>query len=297
METVGPLSDQSYLLPKSLLKHQQACLDYIGDLSEFDRFCIWRYTIGSGSINMYLIFKSLPDNGPYWVQQFLEYYNNTYEASVGKKLLPSSWKFLSKYIGDINTFKRLPKKQKDGLSLQVIKKYADTLQRIIMKSPSITGKGFPVLKIASKYPGLPEDTSNFKRARVEQLPFNSVTFDLHLNLAPFMSPIEGGSVLFDIFLPKGSKALYVPASLHAYPFENELILPFGCTFNIKSYSKVIMNYIDTNDVNIVLLQPRNNITMGNVYGIQPYNNCVGGRCRISKKTFTMFDTTYQNPNP
>jgi len=75
---LGPQSSKDYIISDSLRIHMQNCEAYVSSkLSSFDRYLIWRYTIGSASVNSFLITGKLSDNTVYWTYLFFQYWDNT----------------------------------------------------------------------------------------------------------------------------------------------------------------------------------------------------------------------------
>lgn len=290
----GP-GDTSYLstLQVNLIDFIRKSSEYVANLSEFDKYVIWRYTIGSASINSFLIFgriKTLNDNSSYWCYLFFLYWKNTFGGSRESWILvPSSFKKYRKYFETPELFKsKIGVKEKD--IEDIIKLYILRLQKIVIECPTPSGD-ISVFKVSSKYPGLPEKLTEIPTT-VLQLPFNSTTIDPHFNFAPFVSP-EASCCFFEIHIPKGQHCLFVPPYLHAYPFEKEIILPYGCIFEVFDKYEEDMNYIDVSDVNIVKLQSKrifDSIVMGPVYEIDEYQPCYESRgCNIKKKHFEKYE--------
>lgn len=296
---LGPGSPASYIISKSLQKFIQDSIVYIGQLNPFERFCIWRYTIGSASINSRLIFGYNSENATYWVYLFFKYWNNTFQDNIQNeaKFIPKTFKTYIDFFINPEAYNKAQIIMKRAVADKIIISYIDLLQRILLDGPVVKrDKGFTVYKSASKYPGLPDTKLElFIETSVKQIPFNSTTISSHFNFAPFISP-TAESVLFEIFIPRGSRpGLYVPSDLHAYSFEHEIILPFGCTFDIKDIIKGTLDYIDPKEVNIIKLQDPMDIRMGTVYMIDEYKPCLNmSGCLIRKRPFDIFITTFRD---
>ena len=87
-QTRGPDQTETYIYKQSLLQLINDSVRYVGGLSNFDRYCVWRYTIGSASVNSQLIFDKTSDNAPFWTYLFFKYYKNTYGTG---QLLPGAF--------------------------------------------------------------------------------------------------------------------------------------------------------------------------------------------------------------
>lgn len=280
MQSYGPKIVEKYVNSGALIKFIDDCTKYIEKLPDFNRYCIWRYTIGSASINSYLILGKLSDNSTQWIYLFFKYYKNTFGKA---KVLPKGWNKWFKYFDNPQASKNLSDSDKRDIIIQ----YIFTLQNIIKNGPKPTGT-FHVFKVASPYPQLPKPEDKLP-VEVLQLPFNSTTINPYFNFAPFINPANT-CCFFDIEVPKGANCLYIPQELHAYPFEREIILPTNCIFRIENIRTGILDYVDSTSVNPVMVQPKDNIKMGNVYELNEYYPCTSGKCDIQSKLFTVYDT-------
>jgi hypothetical protein len=297
---LGPQSSTDHIISESLRIHMQNCESYVSSkLSSFDKYIVWRYTVGSASVNNFLITGKISDNSIFWTYLFFQYWGNTVkklsdltESNFYDYDLPNDFGLFFDYFKNPDYYLE----SNFNITEQILKLYILNLQRIILNSPEVLGEGFDLYKISTKYPGLPEinDLQNFRRTQIKQSPFNSTTFSKELNFAPFISPTIDG-VLFVIHVPKNSRVLYIPDLYHAYTFEHEFILPKDCTFDIYDYNIGKLNYIDPSTVNINLLQPKNNISMGSVYELNETLPCGNKKCQILTKTFNILECNYIPP--
>ncbi len=274
--------------PKPLIQFIQNCTEYIAYLTPFNQYVVWRYTIGSASINTRLIFGELSDNSKYWCFLFFKYANNTF--GDGTSYVPKAFKKYNIYFSDPTSFNGLATTAQIE---DIIDKYTKLLQAIITNSPT-PKKDIQVFKVAGKYPGLPEPDS-FQPASVIQIPFNSTTIDPHFNFALFtnkdtLGDGKIGCCLFDITIPAGFPCMYIPKEFHAYPWENEILLPRSSVFNIEKVVLGSLNYVFPDDVNIVKVQDPKNIVMGPVYEIDTYNPCKGSQCIVRNNPFYTYIT-------
>ena len=74
-EFLGSGSDQPPFLSANLSLLMRQHDRYIANLSLWKQYLVWRYTIGSGSVNKTLIGIPDPDNSAIWVYQFFKYFN------------------------------------------------------------------------------------------------------------------------------------------------------------------------------------------------------------------------------
>lgn len=290
MSTFGPDKTSSSKLSPPLLKFIDSCTKYISNLTDFNKYCVWRYTIGSASINTRLIFNKPSENSPRWTYLFFLYHKNTYPTN---RKVPRDFYQWQSFFDKPDSYNQLPLDKQLLIANKLIDSYTILLNKIILDGPKTPkGDNIHVYKVASKYPQLPDIVGN-KLVPVKQLPFNSVTVIKNFNFAPFI-PADASCCLFDISLPPGSICLYIPTDYHAYPFEHEIILPPESTFLVKSIDKQILNYIDKEKINIVTLQSYNKIQLGPVYTINEFYPCKGN-CESVQKFFTVYSCIYKNP--
>ena len=149
--------------------------NYVARLSPFDKYILWRYTIGSASVNSLLIQHKLSDNSPRWTYLFFKYYHNSGDTRIGRNFV--QWK---QFFSSPESFNKLPREEQIGIAGQVIVAYSNSLQAIILGAPPVTNP-FHVFKVATKYPGLPSMGDKLP-VTVVQMPFNSTTISSYFNL-------------------------------------------------------------------------------------------------------------------
>lgn len=299
-QSIGPRSDLPYSVPESLRKFMLKATKYVAALPLFDQYLVWRYTAGSASVNGSLIAGGKVSdikNAAYWCYQFFLYWKNTVDSGAGDgggKVASPFFKY-DKYFKNPASFLALSTTERATLVPAIVRLYALALQKIILASPPVKGDdGFHVFKVASDYPGLPQSPTDVPKT-LKQLPFNSTTVNPHFNFAFFIQEEAKGNV-FDLHIPVGARVLYIPAEYHAYPFEREILLPFGCQFKITAVYTGKLDYIDSKSHNIVTLQkPPTSIMMGPVYELDDYEPCTGGVCVIKRKNFRTFIAEYIAP--
>jgi hypothetical protein len=236
--------ENKLLLYPPLLKLLMSHTKYLLSLSIWKQYIVWRYTVGSGQINMTLIGFPNNENVVLWAYFFLKYYN---KKQYGIDNIEKPFIVYKKYFKTPTLL--LSDKNKLKISKEIIKKYTDQLQQIILNSPS-TEDDILVYKASSRYPGLPSDTQTLNEKKyvdVPQLPFNSTTYDPTFNFGLFITGTDT-SVLFAINIPKGSKVLSVNPIFHAYPFEREIIFPHGVSFRVIDREKIKLSYISKDDI-------------------------------------------------
>ena len=291
LKNFGPGCQLTKTLSKTLLKFMQNCTQYFCSLIPFDQYIVWRYTIGSATINNNLIFNQIGQNAKYWCYLLFLYFYNTYNTLAGVPFAFQKYKhyFENPNLFNINTNINEIK--------DIIYLYTNRLQDIILKAPKPT-KDIIVYKVSGRYPQLP-DPEHFTPTSVLQLPFNSTTINPHFNFATFISQdvlnsSDIGCCFYYITIPQNQSCLYVPKEFHAYPYENEIILPYNITFDITDVTIDLFHFIDVNTVNIVNVQDdKKSIVMGPVYELDTYNPC-HGVCKIQEKEFYNYHTIVKN---
>ncbi|HSW76431.1 MAG TPA: ADP-ribosyltransferase [Candidatus Saccharimonadales bacterium] len=286
----GPTMNTQYCkIPIHLQHFIQKCDKYINTLSLFHQYCLFRYTVGSKSINMYLINKKIQDDAVTWCQVFFDMWHNT--STNPNHNIPVQYIKYTPFFLNPEEFSQLNDDQQKRVSTRFIKTYVNTLQRIILKGPVVTGKGFDVFKISIKYDALHQIKS--LPSLIKQYPFNSTTVNMYFNFVVFTT-LSSTCCLFKIHIPAGSHVLWLSSRIHSYPFEKEILLPFGCVFKINHIHKSILNYINPKDMNIIPVQKKN-FKMGNLYVLDASQPCIN-HCNIQSKLYTVYDCIYKNRN-
>jgi hypothetical protein len=277
---LGP--NASFKESPQLLSFIRSQTKYVSSLSPFKQYCVWRYTIGSATINNYLIFNEIKnrENSRIWTNLFFYYYQDSHDH-IPKEL--RGFNYFSN-----SSFSQLPQEKADKIIDFIVPWFIKYLSKIIKDSPATT-QPIQVYKISSSYPGLPEISStDYKKPfPVPQIPFNSTTTSPDFNFYIFTSP-EANCCLWVITIPKGKHVLYIPHEFHAWPFENEVLLPPGVSFNITRQYDTRLSYIDKADINYVQLQEKP-FKIGPVYDINTFKPCNSFQCAIREKNFHIFE--------
>jgi hypothetical protein len=240
-----------------LLSH----IKYQSELSIWKQYMIWRYTMGSASLNRYLIGNPIAENQIFWTHNLFKWYNIKQYGIDNIEIPFTQWK---NYFLNPDNFLELSENRQLNISNQIIELFALELQNIILDAP-VTVDTITVYKISSAYPGLPERLSYNKNLEIRQFPFNSSTYDPQFNFAPFLSD---SSNFFTINIPKGSHVLAISNALHAYPHELEVLFPYDSLFNIYETGNEIIDYISTKDQDYVEVQNEPYV-LGQVYRVNP----------------------------
>ena len=236
-------NEKQYILniTKSLSELMIDHVKYLSGLSHWKQYMVWRYTLGSGSINMNLLGIIKEDRVPYWVYLFFDYYNaKTYGTDNIEKPFDKYkvyFKFPFKYL-------KHPIEKQLEIAKDILGLYAESLIEIIYNSPPTTGD-IVVYKSSLPYPGIPTEVGQ-KDILVKQELFNSTSYDPQFNYYMFMNP-EGSCCAWRITIPKGSHVLLIGPPFHAYPSEREILLPFGVSLDVKSTEIMTLNYSKSED--------------------------------------------------
>ncbi len=242
-------------IQKSLSRLLIAHTKYISNLNIWEKYIVWRYTIGSGQVNRKLIMGAPQasdsinniDKTIIWTYQFFKYF----QAYLSESDIPQTYMIYKKYFGTLGSVRYFNIKSEDKklkIANSIIDKYTNQLKSIIEKAPKTT-ETIVVYKASSIYPGLPPENYDFKKDgdfKVEQKPFNSTSYDPTFPFNIFMADSIDGpiGVLWQIMIPKGFSILSINPVYHAYPFEREILLPPGITFNILEEEDVVLDYVD-----------------------------------------------------
>lgn len=293
MERLGPTktgsTDKYY--HKSLLNFLESSYAYVYSLDDFSKYIVWRYTIGSATINTYMITGNLGMNAGYWCFLFFKYLFNTDPNMV----VDSEWMQFRKYMLNPQSFQSLDKDTQMSIAGVIVPLYIKKLKMIILRSPEVN-EGFHVYKSSSRYPTIPS-TDDIKLAskqlitlEVIQNPFNSTSYNPNFNYDMF----RGEGVVWDIYIGKGQHVLGVPDLLHAYPFEDEIILLPG-VFDILSSQIVTLGSIEKDDFNLNTVQNTLNIMEGPVFMINEIKPCKTGNCEVKDKKVELIRCIYTGP--
>lgn len=263
-ESIGPGSTTKFkvtrAISRALLEHTR----YVANLKLWDRFLIWRYTLGSGALNTTLIGIAKDDQLIFWTYNLFKSYN--YDPSqIGKPFIP-----YTRFFGAVNAKQYLYSPDRLDIAKTIINLVILRLERIILSSPTIA-RDFYVYKVSTKYPGLPDSTQGTVMDIVHQLPFNSTTYNPQFNFAPFIAE-DSTCCLHRIHISTGSQVLMVPAEYHAYPHEMECLLPFGADFRVVEVKQETFEYIPKEQQTFILVQDLDALVIGQVYMVDPVSD-------------------------
>ena len=309
MATLGTRQTNSPI-SNNVRRHILKCNGYVSTLPLISQYCIWRYTAGSASVNMYLITGNITANAKYWTYLFfklaansikmtgpLEGHNTATQGVAYSTGGEPSWDLgeFSKYKAMFDAAKSDDAQWKSQITTDVaedvIKIYISVLTGILDACPVVDG-WIRVYKISSKYPGLPEKLSMVNGDNIpvviSQAPFNSSTIDDGFNFSLFAAkdaygqPIGDNSIFWKLYLEPGTRGcLYIPDHLHAYGFEKEIMLNRGLIFSIETITNnATLGYVDQRTVTMDNFQSGaiDKISMGSVYQPNTYFPCGSAPC-------------------
>lgn len=203
------------------LKHEK----YQMNLTDWNKFIIWIYTVGSSAVNGYLFGQEDLRVMKMWCTRFRQLLMET--SSSMSYTLPKPWKRFQRFLSggaDLT-----PEEVRRFIAL-----YSENLSLVIAEAPPTTAE-FTVYKSSSPYPGL-------EVGSVKQLAFNSSSYRVDMNYSIFLPP-DGLCCMHKIRVPKGSHVLVLSPLLSAYPDEAEVLLPPNVSFEVfsTSFMKVSFN--------------------------------------------------------
>lgn len=196
--------------PQDRINHEK----YQMNLPKWDKFIIWSYTLGSGTVNRYL--NGLEVEPIDWVKKLLNLYKSNFSDSFEPPYLKNI--FLKPSL-----FETSPDKLK--ISKILLEKYIANLKRIIHNAPSLTSD-IKVYKTSGKINKFEVGNS------ITQNAFNSSTFRKDTDLIPFLR--DNHCCYHEMRVSKRVNVLFISDVLSAYPDEKEVLLSPGCIISVQS---------------------------------------------------------------
>jgi len=188
------------------------------ELSFWNKFVIWSYTLDSSVINGSLLGVLDQERLSRWCSRIARTFA---DASSRQYSPPKIYeRFLPLFEGDI-----LPRKEQQNF----LRLYIKNLQYLIKNAPPLTGE-ITVYKASSPYPGL-------EIGKIHQRQFNSSSYRIDMNYSTFLPP-GGICCMHRIRIPKSARVLILSPLLSAYPDEAEIILPHSVDFEISAISSM-----------------------------------------------------------
>ena len=213
----------SAAIHETRLQHEK----YQMNLTDWNKFIIWIYTVGSSAVNSYLFGKEDLSTMKSWCVRFRQLLGET--SSSMSYILPKPWLRFKRFLDS-----------KVNLNAEEVRRfialYAENLSLIINQAPT-TVSAFTVYKSSNPYPELGIGS-------VKQLAFNSSSYRVDMNYSVFLPP-DGLCCMHKIQVPKGSRVLVLSPLLSAYPDEAEVLLPPNVSFEVYSTSSMKVNFNKT----------------------------------------------------
>ena len=231
---------------------------YLGNLSLWKQYLVWRYTVGSGQVNMGLLGLGDQEKRYYWVKQFFQFYNTRVYPLAAIELPFSQW---DAYCQSPDTF-RADTWNDDQLKF-VIQAYANALQQIILQAPPLE-REVVVFKASNPYPTLPREDPLQQPVDVLQVPFNSTSYDPQFNYGLFLAP-DTEWALMRLVLPVGTRCLSIDPLYHAWPFEREVLLPHGCIFRFEQAQPIRLDFFPKEQIRFDQVQRPPELVIGEIY--------------------------------
>lgn len=283
----GPDGQDKWILRDSVIQFMNDCTEYMYHVSTWKKFLVWRYTVGSGALNRHLIGLNPDKNTKFWVYLTCKWWHN---LLLNKKYADAQIetpmdKWENWLLYNPNQVLQLP--ETDPNLGEFLDNYALSLKNVILETPPVPNE-FKVIKVSSKYPELP-DPKNFTPTVVPQKPFNSTTLDLELNFGYFLAD-NTENFIFVLTIPKGSHVLYIPPLITAYPWEQEVLLPYGCSFHMEKLSEDVLKHYHKTEPFTRQIQEEP-WTIGPIFDV---DNGLESRRLISKK-MTVMEGFYEGP--
>lgn len=247
------------------LEHEK----YQMNLPLWDKYILWSYSLGSGTINSYLLNTLDEDSLLIWTRRILYTYQN-----IKNIVLPQKYDRYKKIFAEKTSSYSDVKFR--SFSHKLVALIAEDVQRIILASPQIKAD-IIVYKASSKYPQL-------KIGNVEQKLFNSTSYKVNMDFSMFL-PEGGFCCMHKIVLKKGINSLILSPCLSAYPDEAEVILPYDITLEVKYISTMTLHIPLAEDYEKFIEIQYQPYTIGNVYD---YNHKV--ECRTKERNVKMYNS-------
>ena len=225
---------------------------YIDGLTKWQRFILFNYTLRSAYVNR-LLKDGIHDGyerSLLWARDFLSRVKEN-------RLVHDPEAYVFYQLGPLNISKIIQSKTPKTINLQydivryMMYQYIAQLQSILLNSPILNQDVYLYKVTKGIYPGLP------KKAKwrmqnpipIKQKPFNSTTLGRKFNFTRFYDA-ESACCYFVIYVPKGNRILHISEHIHGFPYQDEVLLPFGNTLNIFHKEKTNQIYSDYKKLDI-----------------------------------------------
>jgi len=255
MNRGGKILHTKLAITKPLATLEREHNKYIANLSIWDQYIVWTYTLGSQAVNRRLV--GLPFDRRLSQKWAYELFSN---FSYGLNEISTAFAEWRPLFENPSEYNRLPSSDKSRIADLLLDTYSKNLQTIILNAP-VTKGNIVVYKASTPYDErLTGDQFPFT---LPQAPFNSTTYDPWFDFNAFLGSSAATCCLWEISIPAGSHVLAIAHPYQAYLTEREILLPMGCSFNVLGYRYVTMSYYLTREEPIRTQQPP--FEIGEVY--------------------------------
>lgn len=268
---LGVVAD-SEVMPSALVELILEHNRYQSNLSIWDKYLIWTYTLDSGPINRYLLGnKLLSEEDLRWLTGFLNRwpYGNVVDWNFRK------WQ---NYLRNAQDF--LDYSERETLGRKMIGTIALTLIRIIQEAPRPLGD-FRLYKGSARYPGLENVVEG--EYLVQKL-INSTSYNPHVNLTQFTSR---NCCAYELQVGPSIPLLIIDRSLHAFPNEMEVLIAPDVRFLLQKIGIRKIGYTVVNKSAYTLVQQEPYL-IGEMYRQNPHIYCATDEADFTYYTVQVF---------
>ena len=205
---------------------------YIDALSKWDKFLLFHHTLRSSFINK-LLKTGIYDGyeaGVRWAREFLNHIDEN--RLTGD---PHAYFYFNLGSNEVRTL--LYSHLKYTTVRYMMYLYITQLQTILLSAPILDKDVYVYKSTQGTYPTLPKDIKcddNYqlqcKSVSVKQNTFNSTTMNRLFNFSKFYDKASS-CCYFIIYIAKGNRILHISNHIHGFPYQDEVLLPFGAHFN------------------------------------------------------------------
>lgn len=206
------------LLPKiNVINFKKQCKDYLKGRSDWERYLLTWYTEWSSNFNNFLLGKDISSTLSSTKDSIQNFIDENPDAAMSEIYID--------FVDDPDG--------KDLLS-QVYEEITWDIQNVINNAPTTTQPFLVVKTTHFQYPGLPRSETQLG-VEVRQHLFNSTTLNVGYNLDDFLD-LKAKCCYFILYIPAGNNVLYISDDIHAYPDQEEVLLPYECSFQFIDYT-------------------------------------------------------------
>ncbi len=209
---------------------------FIDGLTKWQKFILFHHTLRSAQINK-LLKTGIYDGYEYGLRWVNILFNNIEE----NKLETDSNAYPFYYLNGTNISNIIRNRKNNTLRRYNILRYImylyiSQLQTILLNAPILQNDIFIYKTTNGCYPEMPKNINcnnpqlQCDFVSVKQNTFNSTTLSQNFNFSKFYD-YSTMCCYFIIYVPKGNKILHISDHIHGFPYQDEVLLPFGSYFN------------------------------------------------------------------